>query len=213
MALRPLLLGLIMIAFSLTACRKSEVTSYRVPKEKDPELPAPTMAAAPGSPAPMPAPAAGNMAASAVPTATGQGLAWTAPAHWKAKPAAPMRKATYAIPGDAGADAELSITAFPNSVGGELANVNRWRGQLQLPAVTESDLANVVTRLEHDGLKFGVIDFVSTASPAQRMLGAWAPFAGGTWFFKLTGPDALLAREKAAFLAFLDSVKPATTAP
>lgn len=211
MALRPLLLGLLALTLSTTACRKSEVTSYRVPKEKDLELP--VAAAAPVEAPPVTAPSGSGMAATAVPTATGQSLAWTAPTHWKAKPPAPMRKATYAIPGEGSADGELSITAFPNSVGGELANVNRWRGQLQLPPIAESEMANTVTRFERDGLKFAYVDFVSTTSPVQRMLGAWVPFAGGTWFFKLTGPDALLGKEKANFIAFLESVKPAANAP
>lgn len=205
MAVRPLLLGLLVLTLSTAACRKSEVTSYRVPKEKDPELPAAGVSkGAPGKP--------GEMAATAVPTATGQDLTWTAPPHWKTRPPAPMRKATYLVPGEGG-DGELSITAFPNSVGGELPNVNRWRGQLQLPPIAENEMAQTVTRFEHDGLKFGLVDFVSTTSPAQRMLGAWVPYSGGTWFFKLTGSDALLAKEKPAFLAFLESVKPASPAP
>ena len=208
MALRPLLLGLLTITLFGSACRKSEVTSYRVPKEKDPELPA---AAAAASPAMMPPGAGANdMAATAVPTASGQALTWTAPATWKTKPPAPMRKATFAIPGDAGsADAELSITAFPGDVGGELANLNRWRGQkpFELPPVSAAELESVVTRREHDGLKFGLVELESKGA---RLLGAWVPFAGSTWFFKFSGPDAVVAKEKASFLAFLDSVKPAS---
>jgi hypothetical protein len=211
MAVRPLLLGLITITLSATACRKSEVTSYRVPKEKDPEPPAAAMAAAVpvGPPA---APMAGDMASAAVPTASGQGLTWSAPAHWKVKPPAPMRKATYAIPGEGGPDAELSITAFPGDVGGELANLNRWRGQppFQLPPITPSELATAVTRRDHEGLKFGIVELESKGTPGSRLLGAWVAFAGSTWFFKLTGPDAVITKEKAAFLAFLDSVTPAT---
>ena len=49
------------------------------------------------------APAASDMANTPVIKAEGAGLKWTAPAHWQSKPAAAMRKATYAVPGDAGA--------------------------------------------------------------------------------------------------------------
>ncbi|HVS53320.1 MAG TPA: hypothetical protein VHD62_13265 [Opitutaceae bacterium] len=206
----------------LGACRRAEVTAYRVPKEKEPELPVATNAASTNAPtvptASSAAPAAdagNNMAATAVPTAEGAGLAWTAPASWKAKPLSPMRKGSYAIPGDGGADAELSITAFPNSVGGELANVNRWRGQVQLGPIAEADLAGNVTRVEHNGLSFTVVDATGPGANPQRLLAAMTPFAGGTWFFKL-GPasSAIVAREKNAFLDFLATVKPANpTAP
>ena len=50
------------------------------------------------------------------------------------------------------------------------------------------------------------------AAKAQRMLGAMAPYEGGMWFFKLTGPDALVAGTKPAFLEFLKTVKAAAPA-
>lgn len=205
-ARRPL--SALLVATALfTACRKPEVTAYRVPKEKEPEMAAaPATAPAAGAAAP----AAPAMASTAVPTSQGAGLAWTAPTHWKSIPASAMRKATYKIAGDGGTEAELSITAFPGDVGGELMNLNRWRGQLQLPPVAEAEFATAVTRREHNGLKFGLVDL---AGSSQRLLGAWVPFAGSTWFFKLTGPDALLAKEKANFETFIASVKPAGSAP
>ena len=52
---------------------------------------------------------------------------------WVVKPPAPMRKATFGVPAGS-AEADLSITAFPGDVGGELANINRWRGQVGLDA-------------------------------------------------------------------------------
>jgi len=142
-----------------------------------------------------------GMASTPVPTATGQALVWTAPAPWTPKPGSAMRKGSYAISGPEGAG-DLSITAFPGDVGGNLANVNRWRGQLQLPPVT--DLTGAVQPLEVNGLNLLVFD---AANGGSRILGAIVPRPGETWFFKLTGPDALVAREKPAFLDFLRTVK------
>ncbi|MEO7797405.1 MAG: hypothetical protein ABIY47_06725 [Opitutaceae bacterium] len=225
MFLRPLLLGLLTLTLLGSGCRKSEVTAYTVPKEQDsdPHGPAPhshdtagnpifaTATPAPAAPAAA-APASNNMAAATVPTADGPGLTWTAPAPWKLKPAAPMRKATYGIPGDGGAEAELTITAFPNDVGGEAANLNRWRSQVKLPPAAEAELASQVTRSTVNGLSIVVGDFANPQVPAspgpQRILGAIVPVPGGTWFFKLSGSDAQLTKEKPAFLAFLQSVKP-----
>jgi hypothetical protein len=211
---------LLLASFALlTACREAKVTSYRVPKEKPDELP-PGMAAAstnagtaptpgvstPGAPvAPM---APGNdMASTAVPTANGSDLTWTAPAGWNPKPPSAMRKGSFTVSGPDG-DADLSITAFPGDVGGELANVNRWRGQIQLAPLAEGELASVTTQLEQNGLTFTVVDFVSPSSnkPA-RIVGAIVPVNGATWFFKLMGPDATVTAAKPAFLAFLQTVR------
>ena len=136
------------------------------------------------------------------------GLTWIAPDHWRSKPASAMRKATYLVPGEDGASAELSVTAFPGAVGGELANVNRWRGQLQLPSLTEDELGGSIEHLKVNGLSVALVDL--TGGPAdkpQRMLGAIVPSEGENWFFKLTGPAALVAREKPAFRAFVQTLQ------
>jgi len=152
------------------------------------------------------------MAGTPVPTAAGAGLAWTAPADWKPKPASAMRKGSYAVPGDGGAEADLSITAFPGDVGGEVANVNRWRNQLQLPPLSEADVAAVVTRVEHNGLTFTFVDVASAgAEHPQRIVGAMVPFEGATWFFKLLGPATAVAQAKPAFEKFLATVKPSAS--
>ena len=201
----------------LAACRPAKVSSYRVPKEK-PEEPPPATAAtstnAPTVPTAGGAPMA-DMANTAVPTANGADMTWTAPATWKPKPLGAMRKGSYAVPGADGTEADLSITAFPGDVGGELANVNRWRGQIQLPPLGEADLAAATTHREIHGLPFVVVDFVSpsTVKPA-RIVGAILPFNRATWFFKLMGPDATVEAAKPAFLEFLQTVRPpVSTAP
>jgi hypothetical protein len=208
MIVRRLAHALIAVALLLTACRKAEIATYRIPKEKDPELPPATATASTDAP---PAARGANMAATAVPTASGPALTWTAPAHWKAKAASAMRKGSYAVPGNGGVEADLSITSFGGDVGGELANLNRWRGQLQLPPVSEAELATAVTRLEHNGLHFGFVDLGPAGANKQRILGAWAAHAGATWFFKLgPAPDALVTKEKQPFLDFLATVKATT---
>lgn len=193
-------------ALAFSGCRDAEIASYRVPAEKPEPLP-PVLTGAVSPNAPMPSAGTPDMANTAVPTASGDTLTWTAPAHWKPKPPSPMRKGSYAVTGDGG-EADFSITAFPGDVGGELANVNRWRGQISLPPVTDAELAGLRTHFDQNGLNITVVEFANTASPTpQRMLGALVPFGGATWFFKLTGPDALVAREKPAFLDLLHSLQ------
>lgn len=207
------------LALLMGGCSKTEVTSYRVAKEKDAELPGSMTAPANTSPTPpekltstpSPAAAGADMAATPVPTAGGPGLTWTAPSAWQAKPVGAMRKGSFNVVGEGGATADLSITAFPGAVGGDLANINRWRGQVALPPITEADLPKATERFTANGLEFSVVDLAS-ADPAnsQRILGGMTPYQGAMWFFKLTGPDALVAGAKPAFLDFLKTVKAAT---
>jgi hypothetical protein len=209
MAFRRQVLAVIALSAApllLPACREAKIAFYSVPKEKDPDLPgAPSDGGAQGPGAESRGP---DMADTAVPTAEGAGLTWDAPAQWVSKPGSAMRKGSYAVPGSGGATADLSITAFPGDVGGMLANVNRWRGQVGLPPLAGSDAGGAVETLEHNGLRFTVVDLASGQSP-RRLLGAIVPFGEGTWFFKMLGPAAAVAEQKAAFLGFLKTVKPA----
>ena len=224
----PTTLACLLAALSLAACRKAEIVTYRVVKDHGAESAGSTTGpAAPGSasaPSTSPAPAAGApasgpgaandpqaamaaMANTAVTTASGPGLVWTAPADWSAGPDRPMRKATLLIPGEAGGPgAELAITAFPGDVGGNLANVNRWRQQLSLPPIGEAELGGALQHMDVGALHLDVVELVG--GNGQRVLGAIVPHAGATWFFKVTGPDALVAANKDAFLAFLRTVRP-----
>lgn len=169
---------------------------------------APTSAAAPQAAAAQPAPAPADMANTAVRTASGPEPTWTAPAHWQSITASAMRKATYRVTDDAGATAELAVTAFPGDVGGELANVNRWRGQLQLPPIGEAELPAAISRLNVNGQSVAIVELTGgTADAPQRLLGAFLPVGGATWFFKFTGPPTLVEREKNAFLALVKSIQ------
>jgi hypothetical protein len=203
MSSRPFSIGIAAAALLLAACGEEKVASYRVPKEKDPELP---MAGADSGA--QTAPAAGpSMADTSVPIAGGDSLVWQAPSAWVPKAASAMRKGSYTVPGDGG-ESDLSITAFPGDVGGELANVNRWRGQVGLTPLGPDGLDAAVGRFDSNGLSFTVVDLSGQGDPgAKAILGAIVPFGGSTWFFKLTGTGALVGAAKPAFIDFLHTVK------
>jgi hypothetical protein len=210
--MRPSLALFLLAAVTLlSACRDAKVASYRVPKETPEPLP-PVLTGATPAPAPNAAPGS-DMASTAVTTAVGDGLTWTAPSHWKPKTASAMRKGSYGVAGPDGAEADMSITAFPGDVGGTLANVNRWRGQLALQPMSEADLEPVMQHMHVGDFHVDVVEFANTQSnQPQRMIGAIVPFNDSTWFFKLTGPDALVAQEREAFLSLVQSIKPPTPA-
>ncbi len=199
-------------------CRDREVVTYRAPKDPAPTLMAPAAQGPvdPNAPLPEGHPAIGDAAASAGPmgalpagaAANGNALTWTAPANWQAKAVSSFRKGSYNIPGDTGAMADVAITAFPGDTGGLFANVNRWRGQIGLPPVAESGLEAAIQRVDVN--TFHVIVFDATGSvngKPTRLLGAIVPFDGQTWFFKILGPEAIVAKEQAGFRDFLSTLK------
>lgn len=205
----------------ITGCKDREVVAYRAPKD-----PAPVAVAPPPTPAalggqlPEGHPPIGGGAAPAGPAmgalpdgtspavAPGNALVWTAPAHWQPKPAGAVRKGSYNVPGPGGAVADLAITAFPGDTGGLFANVNRWRAQVGLAPIAESALATTVEHLDLGALQIELVDFLGTANgQPTRLVGALVPHEGQTWFFKLTGPDALVAAERPAFRAFLATLQ------
>ncbi len=198
------------ILVSLVGCRRDEVRTYTV--AKDPASPAassssPAAAAMPASASAADADA--MMRNTAVTTAQGPGLAWTAPGHWTAGGERPMRKATFTMSDDYGATAELAVTAFPGNVGGNLANVNRWRQQLGVGPVSEAELGGLLQHIHVGAFHIDVAELTAPGTPpAKRVLGAIVPYQGSTWFFKLEGPDALVLREKPAFYAFLQTLRP-----
>jgi hypothetical protein len=207
-----LIIGLLAVA----GCKDREVVAYRAPKD-------PAPAAVPAAPAagmsgqlpeghppigdnsgmPGAGMGGGAMANTAVPTAEGDGLRWTAPAGWEAKPLSPMRRGSYRVKGAAG-DADLSITAFPGATGGLEANLNRWRGQVGLPTLSPTEVVADAQTFTANDLQFTVVDYKGSAS---HMLGAIVSYGGNSWFFKLSGPDATITETKAAYLEFLHTVK------
>jgi hypothetical protein len=191
-----LLLSLV-LPLALASCRDAKVAAYRIPKEKESEV---TPSAGPSAPAPM-------MTVAANPVSE---LTWSAPAQWKPKQPSSMRRGSFDVGDGPGPFADLAITAFPGNVGGDLANVNRWRGQLDLPPITEAELPAALQALPTNGLAIQLADVAGGAADnPQRMLGAIVPYAGATWFFKLTGPTAIVGAEKARFIEFLGTVRPA----
>ena len=230
----PGLLPAALVVLSLVAagCGEGKVTAYTVEKTAtrakseakphdhahDAQPPSTTMARTPVSPdSPVPqdsihaglaAPAADNtMSGTPVPTASNGALVWTAPTEWQAKSGSMMRKATYLIPATSGGPVELAVTAFPGDVGGEAANVNRWRSQVGLTAVSDVEAASAIARHDVNGLKIGVVDLADSSPTATRLLGAMVPIGDATWFFKIIGPTAVVAEAKPAFVEFIKTIK------
>ena len=58
--------------------------------------------------------------------------------------ASSMRLASYEVKDGNGSKLDFSVTSFPGDVGGTLANVNRWLGQIGIDPVKEEGLENIL---------------------------------------------------------------------
>ena len=86
---------------------------------------------------------------------------WQLPAAWKEEPGTGMRAATIFVP-TSGKPLELSITSLPWTDTQEdlLDNVNRWRGQVQLPPIGSEALAECTRELVAGDITLTIVDLL-----------------------------------------------------
>jgi hypothetical protein len=127
------------------------------------------------------------------------------PAGWEQASAGSMQLSRYIVRGAKGEEAQVSVVPLPGSSGSELANVNRWRNQLGLPAITEEELNHQVEEVMiagEPGRMFEMSGKGAEDAPT-RTLAAVLKHAGTTWFFKMMGDDDLVRSQKEAFVGFI----------
>ncbi len=148
----------------------------------------------------MQAPAPGSAPAADSP------VQWTTPAGWTVSVAPnPSRLATFSIV-EGSNKAEVTITRFPGDVGGLLPNINRWRGQIGLKPVADAS-QQPMEALEVDGAPSQLLDLQGAGETSSRMLVVLTTRGGFTYFVKMTGPGALLGRERQNFVTFARSLR------
>lgn len=177
--LKRLLLPLALLT-AFAACRKDPIEVRVVPKEDAP-------------------------AAELAPPERATGVRWTAPAGWKEIPGSGMRVATFELP-KADGKAEVTVVALAGDVGGELANVNRWRGQLALPPIAEADLPPARATVRTSLGAMLLYDFTGEGEKT-RLVAGMIQVSGTMWFFKLMGDEKAVAAAKPAFLKLLEGLK------
>jgi hypothetical protein len=151
--------------------------------------------------APAVAPAPGATAVTADSAAASK---WNAPADWKAVSPGQMQVAKFLVPDKDAAKADVTISAFPNSTGGNLANINRWRNQIGLPPASESELAQLTKPLDGKNPDALLVDMTNSSNNRQ-LIGAIVPRGGQWYFFKLLGDAAAVAPQKEAFTKFVQT--------
>src|SRR6266446_3456776 len=78
-------------------------------------------------------------------------LKWKTPANWKELPAGDFRVASFKVTGNDDKQADVSVIPLPGTAGGDLSNVNRWRGQVGREPVSEEELQKLAQAVEVAG--------------------------------------------------------------
>ena len=129
---------------------------------------------------------------------------WQVPSGWKAAGPKPMRLASFDIP-DAAGNGDISISKLAGDGGGLLANVNRWRGQVGLAPLEASALSANSKAVATAGGDNGT--WVELVGAEKTILGAIVVRGDVSWFFKMTAPSAVAARNREAFEQFVRSIR------
>lgn len=179
------------LALCAVGCRRDEVTHFTAPKSA--QGPVSAAAALPQEHDHEREPEQGG------------GLKWTLPKGWTETHPGGMRVATLTPPVKGRVD--VSVVALPGSAGGELANVNRWRGQIGLEPLDEGALARVRKTVRAKAGPIAVYDFTSDGEIKSRMVAAVATAGGKTWFWKMVGDARPVGDAAREFVTLIESVR------
>ena len=145
-----------------------------------------------------------QMAAMPPQTTNAPQIKWETPEGWTEVPPSSMRYASFSAPAEEGGKIDISIVTFPGDGGSDADNVNRWRGQMGLAPIDASAVTSQVAPLKTAGTTFSTTDIVGEKT---RTIAAWTRRDGRVWFFKATGPNAAVEKEKPNFVKFIESVR------
>jgi hypothetical protein len=135
--------------------------------------------------------------------ASGSPAGWKVPEGWKPQKPGQMVMAAYQASKGA-ATAAITVASFPGDVGGVLANVNRWRGQVGLGPIDAADLAKETRTVDlAGGEKATTVD----AAGKQRLYGLIVPREGKTWFYKIIGDPEVVGAEASNLVEFAARAK------
>lgn len=105
------------------------------------------------------------------------------------------------------ASAEVTVSSLVAASNDLLSNVNRWRGQLQLPPLSAEELSKSVKPISLGGVEGAYVELVGEDPQRETILGVMAVHGEDAWFFKFKGPGRLAEQEQSRFEAFVKSVR------
>lgn len=111
-----------------------------------------------------------------------------------------MRLATYEMQGPSG-PIEVAISRFPGDVGGMLANVNRWRGQVGLPPTTEAEFAEMIEPFNNDRFS-GSLLHIEGVEQHIVVASIFESEANQTWTVRVSAVPTVASAIKGEVFAF-----------
>lgn len=135
---------------------------------------------------------------------------WTVPAGWQEAPGGQFLVAKFNLTGEGGAQAAVNVSSSSGEGGGWAGNVNRWRGQLGLSALSPDEITKATTALDASGGKAMLVEIAGTdarTTKPAKLVGVMVPQPGQAWFYKLMGDPPVVESQKDAFTKFVQSVK------
>jgi hypothetical protein len=145
-----------------------------------------------------------QMAAMPPQDATAPRVKWKTPEGWTEGPPSSMRYASFSAADGNGGKIDISVVTFAGDGGSDADNVNRWRGQIGLAPIDGRAVTSQVTPLKTADTTFSTTDITGAKA---RTIAAWTRRDGRVWFFKATGPNAAVEKEKPNFVKFIESVR------
>ncbi len=140
-------------------------------------------------------------------------FAWTLPSGWTEKSASPMRFGDFAITNRP--KVECYLSALPGGGGGVAASINRWRTQMDLPALSENEFTALppLRVLGKDGVFVALEgNYRGTRkdldNPDFKMAGVIVEYVGAAVFVKMVGPAADVDAEIENLRALCTSLRP-----
>lgn len=133
---------------------------------------------------------------------------YKAPPGWTLDPRPRMMR-TMTFPLGSGDKAgEATVVKLPKTgTGGLLENVNRWRTQVGLKAVTSVN-ENDIPRVTISGQPAMLFDYAGPeGAPVSRQIVAWLSRGDDAWFFKIVGHVETVTANHEAFKAFIGSIE------
>jgi hypothetical protein len=135
---------------------------------------------------------------------------WQVPPGWQETAAGQFLAAKYLVKGTGNDQAAVNVSTSSGDGGGLVENVNRWRMQLGLERLAESEINKLVTPL-NVGVGKAVLVDMAGADPQTgqktRLVAAVVAQGSQTWFYKLMGSEPLVQREKDAFSQFVQTAR------
>lgn len=137
-------------------------------------------------------------------------LKYEVPEGWVDKGGSGMRKANL-MTGDDSNAAEITVFQFSAAapaMADPLANVNRWRQQVELDIIDQAKLDELKEAITISGDPATYIEMIPEAEALkQASIAAMQEREGQVWFYKLSGTREEVKAQRDAFKAWLESIQ------